>query len=278
MLFCGNYQQLERNRIADRRTHNELLNEDSLADTGTTEKTNLTTTGVRGEKVDNLDTSDKNLGRGGLVSELGGFGVDGGELDTLDGTTLVNGVTSDVHDATETAGTDGDLDGGTSVDDLAATDETLSTVHGNATDDVLTQMLLELVRQRRVAGGQCGEAYGDLENELLATVLGGNGVENGRELLAIELDCKRVSVGVFMRRLRDAAGDNGVAAAVALVLGVVGKRFSHTVDDGTNDLVDSAIGVGGRAGEALAQGGSERRLDGLEGALQSSRATGRSPQ
>lgn len=68
------------------------------------------------------------------------------------------------------------------------------------------------------------------------------------------------------------------AAAVALVLGVVGKRFSHTVDDGTNDLVDLAIGGGLSAGEALAQGGSERRLDGLEGALQSSRATGRSPQ
>jgi hypothetical protein len=126
--------------------YNELLNEDSLADTGTAEKTNLTTTGVRGEKVDNLDTSDKNLGRGGLVNELGGFGVNGGELGALDGTTLVNGVTSDVHDATESAGTDGNHDGGTSVDDLAATDETLSTVHGNATDDVLTQMLLELVR------------------------------------------------------------------------------------------------------------------------------------
>jgi hypothetical protein len=128
------------------RTYDELLNEDSLADTGTAEKTNLTTTGVRGEKVDDLDTSDKNLGRGGLVNELGGFGVNGGELGALDGTTLVNGVTSDVHDATESTGTDGNHDGGTSVDDLAATDETLSTVHGNATDDVLTQMLLELVR------------------------------------------------------------------------------------------------------------------------------------
>ena len=180
--------------VWNRKAYNELLNEDSLADTGTAEKTNLTTTGVRGEKVDNLDTSDKNLGRGGLVNELGGFGVNGGELGALDGTTLVNGVTSDVHDATETAGTDGDHDGGTGVDDLAATDETLSTVHGNATDDVLTQMLLELVRQRRVAGGQCGEAYGDLENELLATVLGGNGVENGGQLLTVELDCEEASV------------------------------------------------------------------------------------
>jgi hypothetical protein len=128
------------------KAYNELLNEDSLADTGTAEKTNLTTTGVRGEKVDDLDTSDKNLGRGGLVNELGGFGVNGGELGALDGTTLVNGVTSDVHDATESTGTDGNHDGGTSVDDLAATDETLGTVHGNAADDVLTQMLLKLVR------------------------------------------------------------------------------------------------------------------------------------
>lgn len=135
-------------------TYDQLLNEDSLADTGTTEETNLTTTGVRGEKVDDLDTSDENLGRGGLVDELGGFGVNRGELGGLDGTTLVNGVTSDVHDTTETAGADGDLDGGTGVGSLAATDETLGTVHGNAADDVLTQMLLELVRGLYAAGAR----------------------------------------------------------------------------------------------------------------------------
>jgi hypothetical protein len=69
------------------------------------------------------------------------------------------------------------------------------------------------------------------------------------------------------------SGGDGGAAAVARVLGVVGgKGFSHTVDDGTNDLVDSSIVLdAGSAGEALGQ--SERRLDGLEGALQSSRAT-----
>jgi len=42
--------------------------------------------------------------------------------------------------------------------------------------------------------GYCGEAYGDLENELLATVLGGNGVENGGQLLTVELDCEEASV------------------------------------------------------------------------------------
>ena len=96
--------------------------------------------------------------------------------------------------------------------------------------------------------------YSDLEDKLLAVVGGLKGVENGRQLLTLELDCNCASVWVFWRRRGRV--DIG-AAAVALVSGVVGKRFSHTVDDGTNDLVNSAIGVGGGAGEALAQGGSE---------------------
>jgi hypothetical protein len=48
--------------------------------------------------------------------------------------------------------------------------------------------------------GWTGEAYGDLEDELLATVLGVQGVENGRQLLTVELDCKWASVLVFFRR------------------------------------------------------------------------------
>jgi peptide chain release factor 1 len=76
----------------------ELLNEDSLADTGTTEETNLSTTSVGGEEIDDLDTSDENLGSGGLLNELGSLGVDRAELVGLDGTALVDGVTSDVDD------------------------------------------------------------------------------------------------------------------------------------------------------------------------------------
>jgi peptide chain release factor 1 len=76
----------------------KLLNEDSLADTGTTEETNLSTTSVRGKEIDNLDTSDQNLSRGGLIDELRRLGVDRQELVGLDGTALVNGVTSDVDD------------------------------------------------------------------------------------------------------------------------------------------------------------------------------------
>jgi len=77
----------------------QLLNEDGLADTGTTEETNLSTTGVGSEKVDDLDTSNENLGGGRLLDELGGLGVNGKVLVGLDGTALVDRVTGDVHDA-----------------------------------------------------------------------------------------------------------------------------------------------------------------------------------
>ena len=39
----------------------ELLNQDGLSDTGTSEETNLSTTGVGSKKVDNLDTGFENL-------------------------------------------------------------------------------------------------------------------------------------------------------------------------------------------------------------------------
>lgn len=80
-------------------------------------------------------------------------------LVALDGSTLVNGVTSDVHDTTESARSDGNENGGASVSGGLSTGKTLSTylildnssdykcrlfltVHGNAADDVLTQVLL----------------------------------------------------------------------------------------------------------------------------------------
>lgn len=44
-------------------TYNEFLNEDSLADTSTTEQTNLSTTSVWGEEIDDLDTGDQDFSR-----------------------------------------------------------------------------------------------------------------------------------------------------------------------------------------------------------------------
>ena len=76
----------------------ELLDQHSLADTGTTEKTNLSTTGIGSQEVDDLDTSLENLCGGGLLDKGGRVSVDGAELATLDGTTFVDGFTNNVHD------------------------------------------------------------------------------------------------------------------------------------------------------------------------------------
>lgn len=53
--------------------------------------------------------------------------MDRSELGGLDGTTLVNGVTSDVNDTAQGSGTDGDSDGSTSIGGNDTTGETLST-------------------------------------------------------------------------------------------------------------------------------------------------------
>ena len=105
----------------------ELLDEHSLADTGTAKEANLAATGVGGEEVDDLDARLEHLGRGRLVDVLGRVGVDGQVLDGLDRATLVNGLANDVDDAAECARADGDHDGVARVDDLLATDETLGT-------------------------------------------------------------------------------------------------------------------------------------------------------
>jgi hypothetical protein len=70
----------------------KLLNEDGLTDTGTAEETNLTTTGIGGKKVDNLNTGREHLSRGRLVLERWGLGVNRSELVGLDRSTLVESV------------------------------------------------------------------------------------------------------------------------------------------------------------------------------------------
>lgn len=109
----------------------KLLNQDGLADTGTAEETNLATTRVRGEQVDDLDTGLEDLGRGRLVNVRGRVGVNREVLDGLDRATLVDRLADNVDDATEAARSDGDLDGRTRVDDVLATDETLGTCLGD---------------------------------------------------------------------------------------------------------------------------------------------------
>jgi hypothetical protein len=150
---------------------NQFLDQHRLANTSTAKETNLSTTGIRGQKVDNLDTSLENFSGGGLVNEWGRVRVNRAELDALDGTTLVNGFANNVHDAAESSGTNRDLNGGTSVDNLLATDETFRTVHSNGTDGVLTEM------------------WRNLKNKTITVeTLDLEGIEDGREIVSLKLN------------------------------------------------------------------------------------------
>jgi hypothetical protein len=133
--------------------------------------------------------------------------VNGSVLGGLDGTTLVNGVTSDVHDATKRSRADGNHDGVASVGGYGTADETFGTcsslsaslivsntvtsltVHGNTSHDALAQMLLLCISHVASRCPLLGASYRDLQNQLLAIVCGCQGVENGRELLGVEFDC-----------------------------------------------------------------------------------------
>jgi hypothetical protein len=118
--------------------YNQLLNEHSLSDSGSSEQTNLTSTSVWGEEINDLDTGDEDFGGCGLFSELWWIGMDGSELVGLDGSTLIDGVTSDVHDTTESSWTNRNHDRSSSVSSNGTSYETLGTVHGDTSDDVLT--------------------------------------------------------------------------------------------------------------------------------------------
>jgi hypothetical protein len=122
----------------------KFLNQHGLADTGTAEQTNLSTTSVGGKQVDNLDTSLQDFGSGRLLNEGRRVGMDWTKLDTLDGTPLINWFTNDVHDTAQGTLSDRDLDGSTSVYNLLPTDETLGTVHSNGSDRVLTKVSSDL--------------------------------------------------------------------------------------------------------------------------------------
>ena len=70
--------------------------------------------------------------------------MDRQKLIRVDGTSLVNWLPDDVDNAAERSGTDGNGDRAAGVPARLATNETLRTVHGNGSHDILAEMLGDL--------------------------------------------------------------------------------------------------------------------------------------
>lgn len=67
--------------------------------------------------------------------------MNGSEFVSIDGATLVDGFTDDIHDAAEGLGADGHLNGRASVSHGLATHKSLSGVEGNGADLLSSEML-----------------------------------------------------------------------------------------------------------------------------------------
>jgi len=142
--FTGSLSDTSEDRVTSVHLGNvidELSHQHSLSDTGTSEKSDLSSLGVRSKKIDHLNSGFKNLGFGRLVAEAGGIGVDGGGLLGLDGSSLVDRLSNDVHDASEGFGSDGNLDGASGVLDLLATNQSFGSVHSNGAHGVLSKCM-----------------------------------------------------------------------------------------------------------------------------------------
>merc|ERR1719283_100651 len=150
---------------------NQFHNQYSFADTGASEETNLSSLGVGGEQIDNLDTSDENLLFDAHLLEGWSFGVNGLTLVGFNGAPLVDWVSDDIDDTAEGFGADGDHDGVSGISDHVSSDETLSTIHSNGSDGVFSQVL------------------SDLQDELGGSFFNNKGIENlGKSILHVSSD------------------------------------------------------------------------------------------
>jgi hypothetical protein len=131
----------------------QLHDNHGLADSGTTEESDLTSLGVGGEEVDDLDAGDEDLLGLALLGEERGGSVDGCAHVALDGALLVHGLTDDVQNAAQGAGAHGHHDRSAGVLDLLATHKTLGSLHTNGTHGVLTQVLGNLQHKSGGTGG-----------------------------------------------------------------------------------------------------------------------------
>ena len=102
-------------------------------------------------------------------------------------------------------------------------------------------------------------AYGDLENKVGSCIWGGQGIENGRELVGIKFHCLWNDL-ISLRPQKTPSTDNRHSIFPL-------RGFELTVHDSTNDLMNLALELRGESGsESRCEVGS----DGLKGASCSS--------
>eukprot|EP01083_Nonionella_stella_P023190 64104_1 len=124
---------------------NKFHNNNGLSYSGSSEETNLTSLGVRGKKIDNLDSGDEDILCLSLLAKGRSRSVKRsplliGLLDK-DGSLLIHGLSDDIDNTSQSQGSNRNLNGGSGINTLLSTDKSVSGLHGNGTDGVLSKML-----------------------------------------------------------------------------------------------------------------------------------------
>jgi peptide chain release factor 1 len=116
-------------------------------------------------------TSSKKLSARSLLGERRSISVDGSVLVGVDRSFLIDGLSNNVDDSSESLRADGHLNRVTSVNNFLASNESLSRVESDSSDVRSTKML------------------GDLENKSVASSLDLHSIEDRRELsLKLHID------------------------------------------------------------------------------------------
>src|SRR5690606_16613706 len=113
-----------------------------LADTGTTEQTDLATLGERADQVDNLDAGFQQLVAAGLPGRAPRRAGDFRRLSFTDRSGFVDGVAQHVHGTAQGRFADRYRDGLVGAGDVPATLEAFGRTHRNGTHHAVAQLLL----------------------------------------------------------------------------------------------------------------------------------------
>merc|ERR1719320_996230 len=126
---------------------NQLHDEDSLADPGTTKQTNFSSFSIRSQQVDHLDASDEDLLFHAHLFECRCLGMNSLPLVSRDRTSLINRITNNIDDSAQSFRPNRNHDRITSVVHNIASNQSLCTVHSNCPHSILTEVLGHLQDQ-----------------------------------------------------------------------------------------------------------------------------------
>lgn len=119
----------------------ELHDEHGLSDSGSSEQSDFSSLGVGGHQIDDLNTGDEDFVTLSLFDESWGFSVDGELYLGVDWSSLIDGLSDDVHNSSEALWSDWDHDWASGIFDGLSSDETIGSVHGNGSDSGVSQVV-----------------------------------------------------------------------------------------------------------------------------------------